>query len=129
MDNNLKRLGDAEIEIMQAIWDASQPVTANYILEQIQGRRKWPLSTLMTSLARLADKGYVSCDRTYRNNLYTPLVSEEDYKAREGKNFLQKLYGNSIKGMVTSLYDGKVIGEEDLNELRCYLDSYKKEEK
>lgn len=128
MDWRGKRLGDAELEIMQAMWEASRPVTANFILEQIQGRRKWRLSTLMTSLARLADKGYVSCDRTYRNNLYTPLVAEEAYKAQEGKSFLEKLYGSSLKGMVASLYDGKVVGDEELNELRRYLDSYKREE-
>lgn len=128
MDRPFKRLGDAELEIMQAVWDAAQPVTANYILEQIQGRRKWQLSTLMTSLSRLAEKGYLSCDRTYRNNLYAPLIAEEDYKAQEGKSFLQKLYGSSLKRMVASLYDGRVIGDEDLNELRRYLDRYKEEE-
>ena len=121
-------LGSAERDIMQIIWSAGAPLTARQILSAIQSRRKWSLSTLMTSLARLADKGYVSCARTYRNNLYTPLVAEEAYKAQEGKSFLEKLYGSSLKGMVASLYDGKVVGDEELNELRRYLDSYKKEE-
>ena len=57
MGNTLKKLGEAELEIMQVIWNSGNPVTSNYILKELQERRNWQLSTLMTSLARLADKG------------------------------------------------------------------------
>ena len=59
MGNTLKKLGEAELEIMQVIWDSENPVTSNYILKELQGRRRWQLSTLMTSLTRLADKGFI----------------------------------------------------------------------
>ncbi|MCI9334558.1 MAG: BlaI/MecI/CopY family transcriptional regulator, partial [Lachnospiraceae bacterium] len=32
--------------------------------KELHGRRKWQLSTLMTSLTRLSDKGFVHCDRS-----------------------------------------------------------------
>ena len=85
MKNEIKRLGDAELEIMQVIWSAEKPIMAARILELLQEKRKWALSTLMTSLARLAEKGFVFCDRTHRNNQYTALISEEDYKRKESK--------------------------------------------
>ena len=53
MGNTLKKLGEAELEIMQVIWDSDSPVTSNYILKELQGRRKWQLSTLMTSFCIL----------------------------------------------------------------------------
>ena len=34
---------------MQIIWNAGAPLTARQILSAIQSRRKWSLSTLMTS--------------------------------------------------------------------------------
>ena len=46
-------LGEAELEIMQILWSAREPRTASQILAQLQGRRTWALSTLMTALARL----------------------------------------------------------------------------
>ena len=46
----MKKLGEAELEIMQVVWNEDHPLTSNYILKQLQGRRKWKLSTLMTSL-------------------------------------------------------------------------------
>ncbi|MEI3436685.1 MAG: BlaI/MecI/CopY family transcriptional regulator [Blautia sp.] len=42
-------------------------------------------------------------------NLYTPLVSQSDYQAHESQSVLEKLYGNSLKKFVTSLYQGKKV--------------------
>ena len=123
MCSTLKKLGEAELEIMQVIWDSTAPVTSNYILKELQGRRKWQLSTLMTSLSRLVNKGFIICDRSSGTNLYSQVVSESDYKTNAGKHFLEQLYNNSIQNMVATLYSSKMIKEADLAELRSYLDT------
>lgn len=127
MGNILKKLGEAELEIMQVIWDSENPVTSNYILKKLQGRRKWQLSTLMTSLTRLVDKGFVHCDRSTGNNLYTSVISENEYKAGASKHFLEKLYNNSIQNMITTLYSSKAIKASDIEELRSFLDKLEEE--
>ena len=123
-----KKLGEAELEIMQVIWDSENAVTSNHILKELQGRRKWPLSTLMTSLARLADKGFVSCDRSTGSNLYTSIISENEYKAGASKHFLEKLYNNSIQNMIATLYSNKAIEASDVKELRSFLDKLEEEQ-
>ncbi|MDE7249886.1 MAG: BlaI/MecI/CopY family transcriptional regulator [Lachnospiraceae bacterium] len=128
MSNALKKLGEAELEIMQVIWNSSNPVTSNYILKELQGRRKWQLSTLMTSLARLSDKGFVCCDRSTGSNLYTPVISENEYKTGAGRHFLEKLYNNSIQNMVATLYSNKAIKDSDIEELRNFLDKLEDEQ-
>ncbi|MDE7340009.1 MAG: BlaI/MecI/CopY family transcriptional regulator [Lachnospiraceae bacterium] len=127
MCNILKKLGEAELEIMQVIWDSEGPVTSNYILKELQGRRKWQLSTLMTSLARLADKGFVSCDRSSGSNLYTSVISENEYKTGASRRFLEKLYNNSLQNMVATLYNNKAIKSSDVEELRNFLDELEAE--
>lgn len=127
MGNTLKKLGEAELEIMQVIWDSKNPVTSNYVLKELQGRRQWQLSTLMTSLARLADKGFINCDRSTGNNLYTSVISENEYKAGASKHFLEKLYNNSIQNMIATLYSNKAIKNSDLEELRDFLDKLEDE--
>ena len=54
-------------------------------------------------------------------NLYRPLVSQEDYQANESKSVLEKLYGNSLKKFVTSLYQGKKISSEEIQDLSDFL--------
>lgn len=127
MNDALKKLGEAELEIMQAIWNSGNPVTSNYILKELQGRRKWQLSTLMTSLARLSDKGFVSCDRSTGSNLYTAVVTENEYKAGASRHFLEKLYNNSIQNMIATLYSNKAIKDTDIEELRVFLDKLEDE--
>lgn len=122
MGKTLKKLGEAELEIMQVIWGSNPPVTSNQILKELQARRKWQLSTLMTSLSRLADKGYVCCDRSTGSNLYTPLVTEDEYRTTESKNFLEKLYNNSLQNMVATLYSNRALKSSDVEELRKFLD-------
>ena len=118
----MKKLGEAELEIMQVIWKADAPITSSFNLKELKERRKWQLSTLMTSLSRLVDKGFISCDRTTGNNLYSSIISENDFKAKESKSFLEKLYNNSIQNMVATLYSNKAINDSDMNELRKFLD-------
>lgn len=122
MDKPLKKLGEAELEIMQVIWHADAPVTSNQILEALQGLRTWQLSTLMTSLSRLRDKGFLRCDRSSGTNLYTPLIPENEYKTRESKSFLEKMYRGSLPNLVATLYSSRAIKESDVDELRKFLD-------
>ncbi len=127
MGTILKKLGEAELEIMQAVWNSEKPVTSNYILNELRGRRQWQLSTLMTSLSRLSDKGFIRCDRSTGSNLYTAAVSENDYKAGASRHFLEKLYNNSIQNMIATLYSHKEIKDSDIEELRSFLDQLEAE--
>ena len=81
----------------------------------------------MTSLARLAEKGFVHCDRSTGSNLYTAVISEDSYKTGASKSFLEKLYNNSIQNMIATLYSNKAIERSDVKELREFLDEMEAE--
>ncbi|MEG0780555.1 MAG: BlaI/MecI/CopY family transcriptional regulator [Oscillospiraceae bacterium] len=121
MEDERKRLGDGELELMQTIWRAGEPVNSGYVLQALQGRRTWALATVLTVLNRLVDKGFLTCEKQSRNNQYAAAVSEADYQQKEGRTVLEKLYGNSVTGLVASLYQGKTIDDGDLEELRRFL--------
>lgn len=122
MAENIKRLGDAELEIMLAIWGAEGPVQSTYVHEKLRGSRDWALPAVITSLNRLVEKGFLACEKQGGRNFYTPLIREADYKAAEGRGVLDRLYGSSFTGMVASLVETRSIGKKDLEELRRYLD-------
>ena len=122
MAQDIKRLGDGELDIMMAVWGTKGRVNSSYIQEKLKTHRQWTLPAVATALNRLVEKGFLACEKEGRSNYYRPLVSEEAYKAAEGRTFLEKLYGNSFTGMVASLYDSRAIGPEDLEDLRRFLD-------
>lgn len=117
-----KKLGDAELEIMLVIWGQDTPLTSVQIREQLVRARPWSMPQVMTSLARLVDKGFVSCDRTTGMNIYRSEITEDEYKAQESQTFLSKLYRNSVPEMVNHLYSNKVIGQADIEDLRALLE-------
>jgi len=121
-EEKMKRLGDAELEIMLHIWGAGGPVQSTYVQSRLRGSRDWALPAVITAMNRLVEKGFLACEKRGRSNWYSPLVSESAYKAAEGRGIIDRLYGSSFTGMVASLYDGRAIGKEDLAELRRYLD-------
>ena len=84
---NDKRLPDAELEVMQTIWSLGTQVTAAEV--QQHADKDWKMTSVLTFLSRLCDKGFLSCTKEGRQNLYTPLVSEEDYRQSESVGFLR----------------------------------------
>jgi len=82
--------------------------------------------TVLSFLNRLEAKGFVSVEKIGKVNWYTPLVKEEEYLQKESKNIIQKMYRNSLKNFVAALYDGNGLSEEDMEELRKFLEEKRK---
>jgi predicted transcriptional regulator len=108
---------------MLAVWDAGRPVNSQYLLERVGRQRGWQRGTLLTVLARLTEKGFLSCQKQYRNNLYSARVDLEAYRQSESRAMFETLYGSSFETLMTSFYRGRVISKEDLSKLRAFLES------
>ena len=78
-------------------------------------------------MARLEKKKVLVCDRSTRTNYYSALISEDEYKTKVNRSFMEKLYGNSVSDLVVSLYNSKTIDKKDLVELRELINRLDKE--
>lgn len=115
----LKRLPDAELEVMKALWE-SGPDTSRSELEGMLAPFSWATNTINTYLVRLADKGFVSVRRERRTNLYTPLVSREEYQAFDSQAVVSRLYGTPRNFLAALAREG--LDRRDLDDLRSLLD-------
>ena len=125
--DEIRQLGDAELEIMHIIWSNPGPMTSSEVLKRLK-KRQWQLSTLMTALQRLGDKGFLTCDRTMRENLYSARISKNSYNESESRAFLEKHYDSSLREFVTCLSGANAISKKELAELRSYFDSFEPDE-
>ena len=121
MKQNIRRLPDSELEVMQIVWDQQPPVSRGDIEMVIKNSHTLAATTILTLLTRLCEKGFLSMEKQGRANLYTPLISRRDYLAAESRSLLDKLYGGSVKTFATALCDSG-ISKEDLQELRDLLE-------
>ena len=116
-----KRLPDAELEVMQAIWACSAPVSRAQIDEILRQTHPIAQTTLLTLLTRLAEKSYIQIDKTARSASYTPLISRETYLAQQSRRFFDKLCGGSLSTFATALCSSGLTKEE-IAELRTLLE-------
>ena len=121
MHSNIKRLPDSELEVMQAIWSLEPPVARVDIEEILKDSYPIAMTTLLTLLTRLSEKGFIKIEKVSRSARYYPLVSQQEYLAQQSKNFLQRLCGGNMSTFATALCDSG-ISKEDLAELRELLD-------
>ena len=121
----IKKLPEAELEIMLVVWDAEAAVTSDYIMERLH--KDWTKPTLLKLLTRLTERGFLRCDKEGRHNLYTVLVPREDYVQEASGTFLQKLHHNSLTSLVASLYDGQKVSKADLEELKRFIEEAEEE--
>lgn len=116
-----KRLPDAELSVMQAIWEHGGEV-GRADIEGALAFHGWSANTLNTYLTRLCEKNFLKSRREGRNNLYTPLVSKDRYLEQESRGILKRLYGGSLGSFVAALNAEKPLEKEEIDELRQFLD-------
>ena len=121
MSNRIRRLPDAEQEVMQAIWACQVPVARTDIENILFKEHPMAMTTLLTLLTRLSEKGFITITKNGRRSYYTPLISQEDYLASQSKTFFEKLCGRNISTFAAALCDSGLTKEE-LAELRDMLE-------
>ena len=127
----VQQISDAELEIMKIVWGNTEEVTLfPYIREGLAARGKpCQKNTLIVLLSRLMNKGFLSARKIGRRNEYTALVSEKEYQTAQTKNFLDRIYEGSAKGLVCNLIMGDLLADEEYEELKGLLEKGKGKEK
>ena len=120
MSSTIRRLPDAELEVMQAIWACTPPVARTEIETILKQTHPMAQTTLLTLLTRLSEKGFVRIEKVGRSSRYLPLVTREDYLANQSRRFIDQLCGGSVSTFASALCNSGLTKEE-IAELRDLL--------
>jgi predicted transcriptional regulator len=83
-------LGPLENEIMEVVW-AKGDVTVRDVHETLQQKRSIAYTTVMTTLGRLADKGFLRRIEDQPAHHYSAIVSRDDYASSTVKSVVDWL--------------------------------------
>lgn len=117
----IKRLPDAEFEIMKVVWANQPPITTGMVMEQLGKEKEWKAQTILTLMLRLVERGFLRTKKNGKERTYFPLISKEEYLKFETGDFMERFHGNSFTSLVTALYDGKKLKESDLDQMEEWL--------
>ena len=117
----MKKLPDAEQELMMIIWDAERPVTRVEIEEKLSEDRDVLPNTILALLTRLEKRGFVKKVKEGKINYYSALIDKEPYLKEASQGILNRMFKGSLKNFAAALYDGEDLSEEDAAELMEFL--------
>lgn len=117
----IKKLPDAEFEIMKVIWKNEPPITTSLLMQQLGKEKQWKPQTLISLLLRLVKRDFLRTEKNGKERLYFPLVTKAEYLKFETSNFIERFHENSFVSLVDTLSAGKKIDGSDLDELAKWL--------
>ena len=121
MKKQLVSLPDAEFEVMQAVWACGSVSVPTLVLSE-KLNRDWKAQTILTLLARLETKGFVSSKKVGKERIWTANISEDEYLSFEAKNIVERMYHGSVSGLVNAFYEGETLSKEDASALIAWID-------
>lgn len=63
----MKKLPDAEFDIMRVVWANEPPITTAMIMDQLGNERQWKAPTVISLMMRLVERGFCRRKRKGRN--------------------------------------------------------------
>lgn len=118
-----EKITEAELEVMEVLWQAAEPLTLGQIRGALAEKNG---ETVKTLLRRLCAKGAASQEKGQVYSYY-PLVSREEVGTSRTRKLIDKLYAGSARQMVAALVEHDQLTGADVAELRALLDDLGKE--
>lgn len=123
-------LGTLETQVMEAIWDAAEPVAVEDVRAKLEAQGKEPAyTTIMTTMSRLFDKGLLQREQRGRAYYYWPTLSRSELDRSVTRRVIDGLLASftepAISYFVEAVRDGH---PEQFDQLAQIIDEHRRRE-
>lgn len=116
-------ISDSEMKVMEKIWACGQMISvADVAVALNKDGENWTHQTVGTFLKRLETKGVVSASKKGKSLYYFPLLSREQFFAKEADFFLQSKFKGSLKNFLVAFSSEKKMSQEEIQDLKDWFD-------
>ena len=116
----LPSITEAEWTVMRIVWERGT-ATANEVVQSLEGSMHWKPKTIHTLLRRLTDKRALDYEKSGREFVFRPLVTERDCQIAESRSFLDRVFKGGVAPMVAAFVEQEKLSPEEVNELKRIL--------
>ena len=119
-DDNSQRISDAELAVMEALWQQA-PRSAADVADAVGEARDWSLATVKTLLSRLVSKGAIRTEPDGKRYLYHPQIERSAYVGAESQRVVDKLFGGRAAPLFAHLAQAEALSDDDIAEIEALL--------
>jgi predicted transcriptional regulator len=117
---------ESELEILSILWKLKK-ASVREIHDQISETKDTGYTTTLKLLQIMLAKGLVKRDEKNRSHIYSPALTENDTQKSLLKGFMSTAFGGSAKNLVMQALGQGNPSQEEINEIREFLDQLEKE--
>lgn len=128
MEKTEPKLGEREMDIMQALWDKGR-ATVTEVQAILKSRGKdVAYTTVQTMLNRLETKGRVARDVTDRAHLYRPLLKKPGATGKAIRELAERFFHGSVEELASHLVE-KDLDRKSLDRIQSLIDQHRRKRK
>jgi len=128
MKQNTRRPTDAELTILQVLWDRG-PSTVRQVFKVISGAKKVGYTTVLKLMQIMTDKGLVERDENCRPQLYRPCLPREQTERQLVKDLVDRAFGGSARRLVMQALEAKKASPSELAQIEKLFNKLERGEK
>jgi len=110
-------LSDAQLEIMQVIWDRGES-TVSEVWQSISQQRAIARNTVLTVLDRLEKRGWLSKRSVGNSHIYSAAVSQQTTLSESVKRFVDTFFGGSSESLMMTLLEDRKLSPDEAKRIR-----------
>ena len=115
-------VSDAELEILEVLWEAGKPLNAAEIRSLLEKNKNWERTTVLTLIQRLVKKGVLKQEKR-EIYYYQPVVERKVYIKEEARSFIDRSFKGNAGMMAAALMSDDSLTEEEIASLRDFFNS------
>ena len=120
--DNIRRLPDAEFDVMVALWDCKViPVNTAYLMENVGKQKGWKAPTLISFLSRLEEKGFIRSEKKGKERQYYPIADKGSYVKNVALDFIDKYFSGSVVDMVDMVCNELKGTSDQIDEMKKWI--------
>jgi BlaI family penicillinase repressor len=126
MRTNYPEPTESELEILQILWQKGS-ATVREVHEVLETKKDVGYTTTLKLMQIMVEKGIVDRDTSKRIHIYKPLIPQSSVENNLINKLRQKIFRGSASRLVIGALSSEPVTEEELEEIREFLDSYTKD--
>ena len=121
-------LSEAQLEIMNVVWDHRE-VTVAQVWRELSARRRVARNTIQTMITRLEDRGWLKHRSEGITFWYTPTSSRKVTLRRMLRRMTDTAFGGSTAGMVMALLEGQSLSADEAERIQGMIEDVQQSKK
>ncbi len=119
---DLQRPSEAELEILQILWD-HQPCPVRVVHEKISAKREVGYTTTLKQMQRMLEKGLlVRAEGKGKSHIYSAAIPADEMRGSLLNKLVENAFGNSVSHLVMHALGKQKPSRKEVEEIKKLLD-------